>query len=585
MSDQNKEIAEIFSRIADALEFKNENTFRVNAYRRAARTILDSSLNLKSFYEQDKLQEIPGIGAGMSLKIAEYFKTSQVKKLAEATRGIPPGFLNLLKIQGVGPKTLRLAYEKLKVKNLDNLKKVIDNGRLARLPGMGERKVDIIARGIAIFSPDGYRGRLLLGTALPLVEEIIQSLREKLSIKRCIYGLNKIRIIPAGSLRRMQETIGDLDILATGDSYREIIEIFTRLPQVKEILAAGTTKASVLLSSASGGDHQVDLRVVEPDSFGAALLYFTGSKAHNIKLRGLAKSQGLKINASGLFSGAKKIAGLTEEEIYRTMGLPWIPPELREDRGEIELARKNKLPALIQYNDIKGDSHVHSHYSDGFNTIEAIARAARKYNYEYIAITDHSRSASYARGLSPAQLIKQAEEIKLVNKKIKDITVLGGTEVDILKDGQVDFPEDVLKQLDLVVASIHSGFQHEATERILRAMDHPYVNVIGHPTGRLIGQREGYAGLDLEKIFKKAAQTGTALEINSFPDRLDLNDLQIKRAKELGARFVISTDSHRLEMLDFIRLGIATARRGGLTKKDVLNTYPLAEFKKLMKKY
>jgi DNA polymerase (family 10) len=567
---KNKEIADIFNKIADALEIKGEgDTFRINAYHKAARVISDLPNSIESVHAEGKLQDIPGIGEGIAKKIDEYLKTGKMKKLEEVTRNLPAGLLDLLAIQGLGPKTISLAYKKLGVKNLADLQKVIKDGSLAELPTMGDKKVENISRGIALMVHN--QGRILLGLAWPIVDEIVKELKAKKDIRQ---------IAPAGSLRRMQETIGDIDILTSGDNPKNIIDHFIHLSQVKEILAAGDTKASVILNNGL----QADLRVVEEKSFGAALQYFTGSKDHNVRLRGLAKDQGLKINEYGVYKGERWIAGKTEEDVYKTLGLPLIPPELRTDRGEIDAALANKLPKLVDYNDLKGDIHMHSHYSDGASSIEDLARQAKSLGYEYIAITDHSKHASYAGGLSLERLAKQAEEIKEVNNRVKDITVLAGTEVDILADGGIDWPNEVLKKLDIVLASVHSGFKQNVTARILKAMEHPYVDVINHPTGRLISTREGYEALDLDAIFKQAAKTRTAMEINAFPDRLDLNDINVKRAKELGARFTIGTDTHRLEMMHFAYLGIAVARRGWLTKDRILNTASLPDFRKLLKR-
>ena len=572
---KNQEISDLFTQIADGLEFKGENTFRVNAYRKAARVISELPADIETVAKEDKLQEIPGIGEGIANKVKEYLATGKMKKLAEATRGIPEGIMELRKIPGLGPKTLKLAYDELKVTNLAELRKAIKDGSLASLPMMGEKKVENIARGIALKTK--LEGRMLLGIALPLVENIINQLKKHKAVRH---------ISPAGSLRRMCETVGDIDILATGNDPDGIIKYFTQLPLIKEVLGAGGTKASVITTDG----HQVDLRVVEESSYGAALQYFTGSKAHNIKLRTIAKDKGLKINEYGVFTlsgtngfrGECKIAGKTEEEVYKALGLPIIPPEIREDKGEIEAARADKLPDLLEYNDLKGDFHCHTLYSDGHNKIRELADFARDIGYEYILITDHSKSAHYAGGLSTQQLLKQVQEIAEVNKRVlvvskanlKGIRVLCGTEVDILGDGSIDFPDEILAELDIVVASIHSGFKHNVTERIIKAMSNPYVDIIAHPTGRLISTRAGYEGLDLEMVFKKAAETGTVLEINAFPDRLDLNDHNARRAKEFGVKFSIGTDTHRLEMLDFARLGIAVARRAWLTKKDIINARP-----------
>lgn len=561
-ASKNQEIADIFNRIADALEFKGENPFRVNAYRKASRVIAELPTDIETIQREGKLRQIPGIGEGIAKKIEEYLTTGQIKKLAEVMQDIPAELFELLKLQGVGPKTLALVYYKLKVKNLDDLKRVIEDGSLAKLPMMGEKKVENLSRSLALMMQ--FKGRILLGVALPLVEKVINELKKNKDITQAT---------PAGSLRRMCETVGDIDILVSGQNPHEIIKYFTQLPFIKEVVAAGKTKVSVITTQG----FQIDLRVIEESSYGAALQYFTGSKAHNIKLRTLAKAKGLKINEYGVFRGNQKIAGATEEEVYKILGLPWIPPELREDRGEIEAAIKNKLPKLVEYNDLKGNLHIHSNYTDGKASIETIAKQAQKLGYEYILITDHSQAVRYANGLTAERLLTQLEEISNLNKKLKGIKILTGIEVDILANGKLDLPDEILERVDLVVAAIHTGFKQRVTERIISAMENPNVDIIAHPTGRLISTREGYENLDLDKIFAKASQTETILEINAFPDRLDLNDINSRRAKEFGVKFVIGTDSHHLEMLNFNRFGIAVARRAWLTKKDILNTYSWEE--------
>lgn len=568
---KNQEIVNIFEHIVDALEFKGENTFRINAYRKAARVISELATDIETLSKEGKLKEIPGIGEGMQEKIDEYLATGKMKKLSEATKGIPEGIFELRKIPGLGPKTLSLAYRELKVKNITDLKKAIENGSLAKLPMMGKKKVENITRGLALMAK--LEGRMLLGTALPLVDKIIVELKKNKSMKH---------ISPAGSLRRMCETIGDIDILATPHIFMcgaEIIKHFTTLPMVKEILGAGDTKASVVIKEG----HQVDLRVVEESSYGAALQYFTGSKEHNVKLRTFAKEKGFKINEYGVFKGNRRIAGKTEEEVYKAIGVPIMPPEMREDRGEIEAALKGKLPKLIEQKDLRGDLHCHTFYSDGANSIEELAQTAEKLGYEYILISDHSEFAHYAHGLSVQRLKQEWKEIDEFNKKSKGILILKGTEVDILSDGKVDFPDEILEKLDIVVASIHSGFKNKVTERIMTVMENPHVDIIAHPTGRLISNRTGYEELDLEKIFAKAKETNTFMEINSFPDRLDLNDINCRRAKDLGVKFSLGTDTHYVDMMHYARLGIAVARRAWLTKDDVINTLPWEMLRKKLK--
>lgn len=560
---KNKELALIFEKIGDALEFKGENPFKIIAYRKAARILNDLTEDIEVIHRQGTLRDIPGIGEGIAKKIDEYLRTGKMKKYEEVTGDLPDGLLELMEIPSLGPKTLSLAHKKLGVSNLEDLRRVIEDGSLAELPGMGQKKAENILKGIERFEVS--RRRISLGDAFPLVMSVVNELKQLKEIKQ---------ISPAGSLRRLKETIGDIDILVAGDKGREIIGAFTHLPEVAEILAKGETKGSVVMR----GGQQVDLRVVPEDSYGAALQYFTGSKAHNIKLRYMARERGLKISEYGVFKGEKKIAGETEEEVYGTLGLPWIPPELREDRGEIEAALEGKLPSLVDETDIKGDLHVHSKYSDGSASIEELAREAMRLGYEYIAICDHSKSVKYAGGLPEDKLLKQLEEIAELNGKLKDFTILSGTEVDILQDGSLDYPDHILERLDLVVAAIHIGFKQRCTERMLQAMENPHVDVIAHPTGRLISSREGYE-IEINRIIEKAAETITALEINAYYDRLDLNDINARRAKEYGVKLSIGTDAHHKHQLWMMKLGVGVARRGWLEPKDLLNTLPADKLK------
>jgi len=557
---KNTEIADIFDKIADALEFKGENTFRINAYRKAARILREYPEDVEEVWKNGKLENIPGIGKGMAEKIEEYLKTGKMKKYEEAISGIPSELLQLLNVPNLGPKTLHLAYTKLNVRSLSELEEMINNGKLAQLPGMGEKKVENIKKGIELYKQG--TSRIPIGTALPIVEEIIGELKKVAK-----------KIEPAGSLRRMKETVGDIDILATGKNHSEIIEKFVSHPLVKDVLAKGETKASVIVKEKN---LQVDLRVIEEDCFGAALQYFTGSKSHNIKLRGIAKDKGLKISEYGVFKGSKKIAGKTEEEVYEVLGMEWIPPELREDRGEIEAAMEKRLPELIEMKDIKGDMHVHSKYSDGIDEIEKIAIAAKEMGYEYIGICDHSKTSKIAGGLDEDELKRRNEEIDRLNEKIKGIKILKGAEVDILADGSLDYSDKVLEELDFVIGAIHQGFKKDVTERIKKAMDNPYVDIIAHPTGRLLTGREGY-DVDIEEIIEYAAKKGVILEINCYPDRLDLNDVNILKAKTQGVIFALGTDAHNIGMLKYISFGIGIARRGWLTKNDVINTYSWEE--------
>ncbi|MEO0161735.1 MAG: DNA polymerase/3'-5' exonuclease PolX [candidate division WOR-3 bacterium] len=564
---KNKEIAQIFNQIADALEYKGENVFRVVAYRKAARVLEELTEDIEELLRSGRLKSLPGIGQGMAEKIEEYIKTGKMQKYIEATRGIPPSLLELLNIQNLGPKTLALAHKNLGVKNLEDLKRVIADGSLAKLPQMGEKKVENIKKGIELY--ERSHERLSIALAESVASSVVDYLKKNAPI---------LQISPAGSLRRWKETIGDIDILVTGKDHKKIVEVFTKYPEAEEIIAAGETKSSILVQ----GSIQVDIRIVDKKSYGAALQYFTGSKAHNVKLRGIAVSKKWKLNEYGLFEGEKIIAGEDEVEVYKKLGLQWIPPELREDRGEVEQALKNQLPKLVELSDIKGDLQMHSNYSDSSATIEQLAIAAQRMGYEYILITDHSRSAKYAHGLEIDRLYKQWEEIDELNKRFKNFRILKGIEVDILPDGKLDYPDKILKELDMVVASIHQGFTKNVTERICAAMENPYVDIIGHPTGRLISKREGYT-VDIEKVIKKAAETNTFLECNAYPDRLDLNDVNLKRCKELGVKVSIGTDAHGVEELSWMKFGVATCRRGWLEKDDVINTYPLERLLRLRK--
>ncbi|MEK6589913.1 MAG: DNA polymerase/3'-5' exonuclease PolX [Nitrospinota bacterium] len=564
---KNLEIAQIFDRMADILEFKGENRFKVNAYRRASRVIGSIADDIEDLYREGRLMEIPGVGSGIAEKIAEYLDTGKMGKYEEALEGVGEGLIRLIEIPGIGPSTLRMVYEELGIKDIQGLEKAATEEKLRELKGMGEKKEENILRGIRLFKES--QKRIPIGIALPLVKEIIDSLKKKT-------GLEEIE--PAGSLRRMKETVGDIDILATGSHGREIISSFVALPLVKEVLASGETKGSIIAE----GNVQVDLRVVERGSFGAALQYFTGSKLHNIHLREMAKKLGLKISEYGIFRGDKKIGGEREEEIYSALGLDWIPPELREDRGEIEAARDKNLPHLVSIGDIKGDFHVHTNWSDGSDSIEDMVKKAKEIGYEYIAITDHSKSTKIANGLTEERLSRQIKEIRELSKKIKGIKVLAGTEMDIRTDGTLDFPDRLLKELDIVVAAIHIGFKEDEetiTGRLISAMKNPYVTIIAHPTGRLISSREPYK-VNIKKVFEAAAETGTVLEINAYYDRLDLNDVYCQMAKEMGVKMAVDTDAHHTSQLSMMEYGIGVARRGWLEKDNLINTMGYAELKK-----
>ncbi len=568
MSVKNQELARIFERIADALELKGETGFRVLAYRKAARVLGDLAEDVTELANENRLESIPGIGAGIAKKIQEYLATGRMKKLEEATQGLEPGLFTLLEIPNVGPKTVRLLYEKLGVKNLEDLKRVLLDGSAARLPGMGEKKVENIRQGLKTAEHSG--DRMFLDEAFELAQSLIEHLQKEPAVKKLAY---------AGSLRRGKETVGDIDILATGKDPQAIVQRFITYPHIRQVVSAGDTKAQILVSTGKG-IRQVDIRVVEDDAFGSALQYFTGSKDHNIALRTIAQKKGLKISEYGVFRKEKRIAGKTEAEVYQAVGLPYIEPELREDRGEIEAAKEGRLPKLITLNDIKGDLHIHTDASDGLSSLEEIVAASQKLGYSYIAVAEHSVSAGYAGGLSEEELLSRCDEIDKLNSRLKNFYILKSAEVDINTKGELDYSERALARLDLVIASIHQAFNVAATERICEALTHPRVHIIAHPSGRLIGKRTGYT-IDLDRVIECAARYHKVLEINAFYARLDLNDIWARRAKEAGVLLAINTDAHSVKDLEWIRYGVITARRAWLEKKDVINTLSSKDLQKL----
>jgi DNA polymerase (family 10) len=568
---ENATVARFFRDIASILEIKGENVFRIRAYERAAQNIDGLSEDVGKLAEEGRLKEIPGIGNDLADKITEITKTGKLKAYEELKRSIPAGLLELLNIPSVGPKTARHLYEQLKIKSIADLERAIEEHKLEGLEGIKEKTVSNIQRGIQILKSG--KERMPLAYADATAREFV----EVLSKLPCIKSLS-----PAGSLRRRKETVRDIDILVVSNEPEKVMDAFTRIGAVKDILAKGETKSSVRTNEGI----QVDLRVVEPRSFGAALVYFTGSKDFNIKLRIMAQKKGWKINEYGIFSGSKYIAGRSEEETFKTLGLSYIEPELREDMGELELALKGKLPSLIKVSDLKGDLHVHSKWSDGNDAIEDIAKAARSKGYYYIAITDHSVSLKVAGGLGLADLKKKKAQIDKLNKKLKGLRLLYGTEVDIDSQGNIDYKDEVLKDFDIVVGAIHSGFKQskeQLTKRVVKACQNKYVHIIAHPSGRLWGVRKPYE-LDFETVLKAASDTNTALEINSYTQRLDLNDIHARRAREAGVKLSIDSDSHQLAQLDMISLGVDVARRGWLSKEDVINTLSLEQLLKAIKK-
>jgi DNA polymerase (family X) len=570
---KNLEIAQIFSNIAKILEIKNENRFRIRAYDRAAQNLESLSDDIETIAEKDELENIPGIGKDLALKIKEILKTGKLKFYEDLLKETPPGLLDIMSVPSIGPKTAKLLSEKLKITSLEDLEKKARAGKIAGLPGFKAKSIENIMRGVQLIKKG--RQRLLLDRALATAAEIISALKAKGPLSK---------ISPAGSLRRMKETIGDIDILVTSPEPANIMKVFTSLPQVSRVISEGKAKSSILTKD----KVQVDLLVVDKQNYGAALVYFTGSKNHNIAIRERALKMGYSINEYGIFrlKDKKKVASQTEEDLYKVLGLPYIPPEIREDSGEIEAALKNKLPHLVDIGDIKGLLHVHTEWSDGAGSISEIAQAVQKRGYSYVAICDHSRSVRVAGGLTEEKLAKQIEEIRNLNKKMKNFKILCGTEMDILKDGKLDFSDEMLKELDIVLAAIHSGFKEDEetiTKRIISAMENKYVNIIVHPTGRLMGAREPYA-VNIEKIIKAARRTNTALEINSYPQRLDLNDIYARKAKQMGVKIAIGVDAHNVSQLDSINMGLAVARRGWLEKKDILNTLPVKELLQKIKK-
>ena len=569
---KNLELSRMFDQIARILKIKGENLFKIRAYEKIALVLENLPIDIENIYQQGELNNIPGVGSAIAQKIEEFLTTDKLEYYEKLKETIPSGVIELLDIYEVGPKTAKLLYEELGIDNIEKLEEAVRQHQIKDLPGMGEKSETNILRGIELYKR--RKERVLLGTALPLAEEIVESLHQ-------LKETDKISF--AGSLRRKKETIGDVDILIASQKPEKIMKTFVSFPQVREVLAEGPTKSSVIIRD----DIHVDVRVVEPISFGAALQYFTGSKAHNIKLRELAVKRGLKINEYGVFDSetGQRIAGKEEEEVYRILDLPFIPPELREDRGEIEAAQENKLPQLIECSQIKGDLHLHSKWSDGVHTIKQMAEAAKKKGYKYIAITDHSQSLKFAGGLTEERLKEQIEEIQKLNRKLDDFSILTGIEVDIKSDGSLDFSDEILRKLDVVIAAIHSGFKQESKiimERLIGAMQNRFVSIIAHPTGRLIGYRESYQ-VDIDKIMDMAAKTGTILEINAYPERLDLNDIYCRMAKDRGVQLAIETDAHSIDGLKFMNLGVDVARRGWLGEKDVVNTLPLDKLLKRLK--
>lgn len=572
MSVKNIEIAKIFNKLADLLELESENPFRVRAYRNAAVTMENLSQDVSQMVKNgEDLTQLPAIGADLAKKIEDIVNNKEVELLKRLEEKNPVDFEQLSRVQGLGAKRIKKLYEALDIKNLDELADAAEKHEIQGLQGFTEKLEEQIADEVKKIK-ERYN-RIKISTAEQYALPYVEYLKQNRNVK-------DIEI--AGSFRRRQETIGDIDILATCQKDCEsIMDRFVNYDEVDRVLSKGETRSSVLLKSGI----QVDLRVVPQKSYGAALNYFTGSKAHNINLRKLAKQRNWKINEYGLFDGDKLIAGKTEEGIYKKYGLPYIEPELRGNGEELEAAAKGELPDLIKLSDIKGDLHSHTALTDGKNTLEEMVEAAQKLGYEYIANTEHSQRLAMAGGLNAEELAKNIKRIDKLNEKLKNFTLLKGIEVDILEDGTLDLPDSILKELDVVIGAVHSRFnltQEKQTERILRAMDNPYFNILAHPTGRLINEREPYE-VDMEKIMFKAKENNCFMEINSQPSRLDLNDYYIKMGREIGIKFAIDTDAHSTSDFSFMRYGVWQARRGWLEAKDVINTRNLKGLKQILK--
>lgn len=570
---KNSEIARVLY-ILSVYEDMMEGGFKARAYERASRTIEGLTQELSEVYNRggvDALMEIPDIGEGIAKKIADLLTKGKTKHLEDMKKKIPVEVEELIELEGVGPKTIKTLWQKLKVKNISDLEKAIKSHKIQKLEGFGEKSELSILRSIEFHQK--HSGRFLIGYALPMLEEILARLEKVPHVKRAIIG---------GSARRMKETIGDADFLVATEKVNDVMDFFSKMPEVIHVYSRG--KAKVLVRLKNGMD--ADLQVVEEKSFGAASQYFTGNKDHNVRMRKIAIEKGWKLNEYGVFkNGDKYLFGSDEKELYEKFGMQWIPPEMRENSGEIEAAMEKKLPDLIDYSDLKGDLQVQSKWSDGANSIQEMAEEARRLGLEYIAITDHSQRLAFASGLDEKKLLKQSSEIDKINKKMKGFTVLKGSEVDILKDGSLDLKDDALKKLDIVGASIHSHFnlsREEQTKRILKAMENPNVDILFHPTGRQIQRRESY-DYNMEEVFDKAKETGTVLEIDAFPDRLDLKDEHIRFARKKGCKFSIDSDAHSLKHLPYLKFGIGQARRGWLEKKDVINTFDLEKMLKMLK--
>ena len=568
---QNREIASIFHELADLLEIQEENPFKIRAYRNAARMLEGLGDSLEEMVKKgEDLTKLPGIGEKLSQKITEIVQTGKLQKLERLRKQVPHSLRALLSIEGLGPKRVKILYEKLHISDPDALKEAAKAHKISKLSGFGAKTEEKILKGLRLLKQEGVRH--LFAEAEPIVKDLKAFLQKAPGV---------LRVEAAGSFRRRKETVGDLDILCTAKDPQKVIDYFTTYEKVAEIISAGSTRSTIVLKNAL----QIDLRVVEEESYGAALHYFTGSKTHVIAVRQIAIDKGLKINEYGVFKGENAIASKTEEAVYASVGLPFIEPELRENRGELEAAQEGKLPRLVTQSDLKGDLHMHTTYSDGMHTIQDMAQKAQNLGYDYIAVTDHSATLSIVQGMDPEKARKQFEEIDALNATFQNFRILKGMEVDILEDGSLGMEDEILRELNIALGAIHFKFKlskKEQTKRLLKAIQNPYIHGIAHPTGRLIGKREALY-LDLPTIFHAIKEEGKFLEINAQPERLDLNDILIKEAKEAGIKFSIATDAHASVQLEYMHYGINQARRGWLEKKDVINTLSLSELKSILR--
>ncbi|MFW9926195.1 MAG: DNA polymerase/3'-5' exonuclease PolX [Candidatus Thorarchaeota archaeon] len=569
---RNAEVARVLKEIGLLLEIEDKDRFKPRAYFRGMRSVTSLGEDIEAIAKRDALTEIQGIGKGLADVIKSYLETGEVELLTELRTRVPVKALELDSIPGVGPKTIKLVYDKLGVTDIESLEAAANQGKLSNLPGLGEKTQIQIIEGIQVVRA-GLE-RTLLADALFAAEKIENELHELKTVKQ---------LTVAGSTRRRRETIGDLDILVDATEPESVMESFINSEGVVTVIARGPTKSSIRLDSGL----QVDLRVLPTDSFGAGLQYFTGSVDHNVRLRSIAKEKGLRLNEYGLFKAEKKIAGEDEDSIYKTLGLQWIPPELREDTGEIEAAQNGKLPELVDMNDICGDLHSHTDQSDGKNTIEEMLDAAQAFGYKYYCVSDHTQSLTIANGMDETRLLKRIEEIDELNASGRwKLKILKGAEVDILADGGLDIEDSVLSQLDIVTGSIHSRMKDKKetmTERVCHALENKYIHILGHPTGRLIGKRSEF-GIDLEQVFETAKKHNIAMELNAHPQRLDLNAGNLRAAIKIGLKIAINTDAHRISELDNMKFGVYQARRGWLTPNDVINTYSLKKLMNSIKK-